>query len=85
MKIPTHWKEQHSLPFSANSNIPSASDFGFVWSELGSEWCFNTNFPLSPEDEGRMLFFPANLQHMVYPFYECEEERVTISGCINSV
>ena len=37
---------------------------------------------LSPEDEGRILFFPATLQHQVYPFYECEEERVTISGNI---
>ena len=37
---------------------------------------------MSPEDEGRMLFFPATLQHMVFPFYECEEERVTISGNI---
>ena len=38
---------------------------------------------LSPEDEGRMLFFPAWLRHMVYPFYECEEERITISGNID--
>ena len=40
------------------------------------------NFTLSPEDEGRMLFFPAELQHQVYPFYECEEERITVSGNI---
>ena len=38
--------------------------------------------PLSLEDEGRMLFFPAWLQHQVFPFYECEEERITISGNI---
>ena len=47
VKIPTHWKEQHALPFSAHS---------------------------------RMLFFPSSLSHQVYPFYECEEERITISG-----
>ena len=82
VKIPTHWKEQHALPFSANSNSPNASDFAFVWSVKDSEMCENTYFQLSPEDEGRMLFFPATLQHMVCPFYECEEERVTISGNI---
>ena len=82
MKIPTHWKEQHALPLSANSNSPFASDFAFVWSRKDSEICENTNFPLSPEDEGRMLFFPAFLRHQVYPFYECEEERITISGNI---
>jgi len=82
MKIPTHWKEQHALPFSANSNSPHASDFQFVKSEKNSEGCIATYFHLSPEDEGRMLFFPATLQHMVYPFYGTEEERVTISGNI---
>jgi len=83
MKIPTHWKEQHALPISANSTAPIASDFEFVWSEKDSEMCIPINFPLSSEDEGRMLFFPAWLKHMVYPFYGTEEERITISGNID--
>ena len=83
VKIPTHWKEQHALPMSANSNAPLASDFSFVWSEKGqSDKILKHTFQLSPEDDGRILFFPAWLQHQVYPFYECEEERVTISGNI---
>ena len=81
MKIPTHWKAQHALPFSANSNSPFASDFQFL---LGHEkgLISRINIPLSPEDEGRMLFFPAWLTHAVYPFYGTEEERITISGNI---
>ncbi len=82
LRIPTHWKEQHALPFSANSNTPCASDFEFMWSKKGSEMCENMGFRLCSEDEGRILFFPATLKHQVYPFYECEEERVTISGNI---
>ncbi len=82
MKIPTHWKEQHALPISANSNAPIASDFSFVWSEKDGEVVLPTNFSLSPEDEGRMLFFPGFLKHQVYPFYGTEEERITISGNI---
>ena len=85
IKIPTHWKEQHALPFSAHSNAPHASDFVFVWKVRGtisSSECVVTNFSLSPEDEGRILFFPAYLQHQVYPFYGTEKERVTISGNI---
>ena len=85
VKIPTHWEEQHALPISANSNAPVASDFAFVWSANNSEECFPINFPLSPEDEGRILFFPAEMKHMVYPFYGTEEERITISGNINFV
>ena len=82
VKIPTHWKEQHALPFVAHSNAPQASDFQFVWVEKNRDRCIATNLTLSPEDEGRMLFFPAWLKHQVYPFYECEEERITISGNI---
>ena len=82
MKIPIHWKEQHALPFVAHSNAPSASDFQFVWTEKDSVVVQTTNFSLSSEDEGRMLFFPASLQHQVYPFYGTEEKRITISGNI---
>jgi len=81
MKIPTHWKEQHALPFAINSNGPTASDFQFL---LGQKSGFVevANIPLSSEDEGRLLFFPAWLLHQVFPFYGTEEERITISGNI---
>ena len=81
MKIPTHWKEQHALSFSANSNMPSASDFQFLWGQ-GMGPITVMPIPLCPEDEGRIFFFPAWLNHQVFPFYECEEERITISGNI---
>ena len=81
MKIPTHWKEQHALPISINSASPSASDFQFLLGH-GDGQVKTFNIPLNPEDEGRMLFFPAWITHQVFPFYECEEERITISGNI---
>ena len=80
IKIPTHWKEQHDLPFSTHSNSPNASDFMFVRSEKNSIGCIP--IPLSPEDEGRMFFFSADLHHLVYPFYGTDKERITISGNI---
>ena len=82
MKIPTHWKEQHALPISINSNNPCASDFQFLHDFYGSGKIITTNYSLSPEDEGNILFFPAWLKHQVFPFYECEEDRITISGNI---
>jgi hypothetical protein len=81
MKIPTHWKEQHKLPISENSNHPQASDFQFLLGQ-GTE-VQNIDIALSPEDEGRIIFFPAWLKHQVYPFYGTEEERITISGNIS--
>ena len=47
-----------------------------------------SNFPyyMEPELEGTMLFFPSKLLHAVYPFYNCEEDRISISGniCLNT-
>ena len=88
MKIPTHWKEQHALPISANSNIPCASNFQFLLGlgegEFGVRGMVKTkHIQLSPEDEGRILFFPSWLSHQVFPFYGTEEERITLSGNIN--
>ena len=37
-------------------------------------------YEMSPEMEGIMLFFPSELNHAVYPFYNCDEERISISG-----
>jgi hypothetical protein len=82
MKIPTHWKEQHALPISANSNRPSASNFEFILPS-GPGGCVSHSIPLSPKDEGRILFFPSWLCHQVLPFYECKEDRITISGNIS--
>lgn len=81
MKIPTHWQEQHALPFSAISNAPCASNFQFIKGE-GQGPVTTHNFTLSPEDEGRMLFFPSWLVHQVFPFYGTEEERITVAGNI---
>jgi len=81
MKIPTVWKEQCEIPFVKESNSPKASAFEFVYTDIMGTisqytYCLNSSF------EGIMLFFPAEMMHQVYPFYNCEEERITISGNI---
>jgi hypothetical protein len=83
IKIPTDWRTQHDRPEGTVSNGSAASDFSMVWPGNRDQPCRVHNVLLSPKDEGRMLFWPAWLQHMVYPFYDCEEERISISGNIN--
>ena len=39
-------------------------------------------YHMSPQEEGKMLFFPATMSHQVYPFYESLEDRISISGNI---
>jgi len=75
MKIPTRYQDQHNLPFHSKA----ASDFQFTYSNiLGS----TVEFPIymEPEMEGVMMVFPSNLHHQVYPFYNTEEPRISISG-----
>jgi len=81
VKIPTDWREQHALPISANSNDPRASDFQFQYTTImgGIE---SYRYFLDKEAEGGMLLFPAKLNHTVYPFYNCDKERISISGNI---
>jgi len=81
VKIPTDWREQHALPISANSNLPHASDFEFQYiTMLGNTGYYP--YHLDKTSEGGMLFFPAKLMHAVYPFYDCDKERISISGNI---
>ena len=79
VKIPTDWREQHALPFLAKSNSPCASDFEFHYTTMLGEIGRHT-YCLDKKSEGFMLFFPAPLKHSVYPFYNCDKERISISG-----
>jgi len=81
IKIPTDWKEQHALPISANSNSPKASNFEFHYTSMLGNFGRIT-FNLDKTSEGVMLFFPSKLVHTVYPFYNCDKERISISGNI---
>ena len=81
MKIPTDWREQHEIPFVKESNSPKASAFEFVYIDIMGNLQTYT-YHLDSSFEGIMLFFHAEMMHQVYPFYNCEEERITISGNI---
>ena len=82
MKIPTKYKDQHALPISANSNAASASDFQFHYSDiLGNHQDYR--ILMSPLQEGWILVFPSRLRHQVYPYYNCDDQRISISGNIS--
>lgn len=82
MKIPTDWKDQKKLPRSTNSTSNTVSNFQFLYIDYFGKIKTYTYY-MSPKMEGTMLFFPANLKHIVYPFYNCKQERISISGNIS--
>tara|TARA_R100000008_G_scaffold75270_1_gene54410 strand:- start:1231 stop:2013 length:783 start_codon:yes stop_codon:yes gene_type:complete len=81
LKIPTKWEDQKDLPFLQGIKLKDrrASNFEFEYTNGFGE-IVNYAYQLSPEFEGTMLFFPAGLRHTVYPYYDNDESRVTVSG-----
>ena len=85
MQIPTSYAEQRKLPIAAQSNADgSISNFGFHYTNsLGrvSQFFYN----MEKEAEGYMVMFPSEMKHEVFPFYENDGERISISGNIEIV
>ena len=81
MQIPTRSKEQHDLPISKNTTNPSSSDFQFLYTDILGAISPMT-FEMDPETNGTLVLFPSTLSHQVYPFFNCDDYRVSISGNI---
>ena len=83
MQIPTSYAEQKKLPICAESNATGTiSNFGFHYTNsVGrvSQFMYN----MEKEAEGYMVMFPSEMKHEVFPFYENDGERISISGNID--
>ncbi len=81
MKIPTEYSEQKKIPI-ARSMGSSISNFSFEFVNiLGKSEQYS--YEMGSDREGVMLFFPSQLRHQVYPFYNCDETRISISGNVS--
>ena len=79
MKIPTTWQSQKEVPLISESSLPCASNFQFFHTNiLGMH--HGTTIYMDPVMEGCIFLFPSNLQHQVYPFYNSDEYRISVSG-----
>ena len=83
MQIPTSYEEQRKLPICAESNADNhISNFAFSYTNtLGRVSTFAYN--MEKQAEGYMVMFPSCLLHQVFPFYNDDSERISISGNIN--
>jgi len=82
LKVPTDWRDQHNLPHLKGVSKPEASDFQMIYQDIHG--CIrHYTYYMSESSVGKMLFFPSALNHLVYPFYESNDERVSISGNIS--
>ena len=78
LKIPTEHAEQNKDNIT---NSPVRSNFQFHYQNILGE-IMPFNYELGKNYEGKMLFFPSKLRHEVFPFYNCDEDRISISGNI---
>ena len=81
MQVPTNYKDQKENPISKNTNGDVISNFQFNYVDILGKMQQHT-YQMSKKFEGRMLFFPSELHHSVYPFYNSDKDRISISGNI---
>ena len=58
---------------------PEASDFVLVYPDTCGQ-LKKRNFVLGKGAEGKMLFFPSDINHIVYPHYTTQEYRIALAG-----
>jgi len=82
MKIPTSTSEQANLTIAKTTSSKGLiSNFVFIYSDiLGKIRSFA--YQLEKDISGYVVMFPSSLNHQVYPFYESESNRISVSGNI---
>ena len=71
------------IPYDSDEELKEggehASCFQFSYTDILGATRLH-QIKLNKKDNGRMLFFPAQLRHQVYPFYTSDKYRISISG-----
>lgn len=82
VKIPYNIKNEIMHPSVKNSNgyTERTTSFGFVYSNGGS--IHEHTIQVDQSFEGKMIIFPSNLHHQVYPFFTSDEFRISVAGNI---
>ena len=82
MKIPTNYEDQKKLPIAKVSNSSAISNFVFTYTDILGE-VRSMSYEMNSKVEGTMVLFPSGLFHQVYPFYNCDKSRISISGNVD--
>ena len=82
MKIPYTSEEQKKLKFldGVKDISKKAGEFEFLYTNLLGDIASTVPYPMNPELEGTIVLFPAQFMHCVYPFYNCDKPRISLSG-----
>tara|TARA_B100000131_G_scaffold291068_1_gene304348 strand:- start:617 stop:1291 length:675 start_codon:yes stop_codon:yes gene_type:complete len=78
LKIPFDHEEERSAQPGFR---PEAGDFVLVYPDTCGQ-LIKRNFVLSERAEGKMLFFPSDINHIVYPHFTTKDYRISLAGDI---
>lgn len=81
LKIPYNLEDEDKV-FPKTSGEFSASRLCFLINDYMGE-ILELKINVDKSFENKMLLFPAKLNHLVYPFFTSDEERITVSGNIS--
>jgi len=80
--IPYDVEKELNLEQVKYSNAKATSCFAFSYTNILGE-LMNFPIPVGKQHEGTLIFFPAELNHTVYPFYTSDDYRVSIAGNVS--
>ncbi len=86
LKIPYDNEDQEKLSFleGVDQSKKRAGKFQFTFVDMDGKMV-QAPLPMDKNLEGQMLIFPSSLHHQVFPFFNTDEERVSISGNISPI
>lgn len=81
LRVPTEYEAQKKLKIATDSNSNTISNVAFFYQDiLGVTRTHMVE--MGKIAQSNMYLFPSALNHEVYPFYECDTDRISISGNI---
>jgi len=78
-KIPFTIDQEHTTGPGENSPANSCGLFEFQYTNILGKLCGHA-IPADKAYEGKIILFPAQLNHTVYPFFSSDEYRISVSG-----
>ena len=86
LKIPYDTKDQEKLPFleGVEKSNRRAGKFQFTFTDMDGKIA-QAPLPMNRDLEGQMVIFPSSLHHQVFPFFNTDKERVSLSGNLSPV
>ena len=82
-KMPFIIEDENNLPIVSGGTLNTGACFQFNFLEMDSKGAIGQHtIEADRSYENKMIIFPSNLQHTVYPFFTSDDYRISLSGNI---